>query len=139
MKKYNLLIPVLMGMCVSLTAGCDGVGDQFIDFSAEDIEYAYVTGGGMYETGAPVFLRVYPNKGCDLKGIKFTKKGETTEDSITALPGDNGSYYRHLTVGSDTYGIPTVTSSITQGSTDAVTSGAVYNAIGDIETLLAAI
>lgn len=35
--------------------------------------------------------------------------------------------------------IPTVTSSITQGSNDAVTSGAVYNAIGDIESLLAAI
>lgn len=38
-----------------------------------------------------------------------------------------------------TSAIPTVTSSITQGSTDAVTSGAVYNAIGDIESLLAAI
>lgn len=35
--------------------------------------------------------------------------------------------------------IPTVTNSITSGSTDAVTSGAVYNAIGDIESLLAAI
>lgn len=35
--------------------------------------------------------------------------------------------------------IPTVTNSITQGSTDAVTSGAVYAAIGDIESLLAAI
>ena len=35
--------------------------------------------------------------------------------------------------------VPTVTNSITQGSTDAVTSGAVYSAIGDIESLLAAI
>ena len=35
--------------------------------------------------------------------------------------------------------IPAVTNSITSGSTDAVTSGAVYDAIGDIESLLAAI
>ena len=35
--------------------------------------------------------------------------------------------------------VPSVTSTITQGSTDAVTSGAVYSAIGDIESLLAAI
>ena len=35
--------------------------------------------------------------------------------------------------------IPVVINSITSGSTDAVSSGAVYTAIGDIETLLAAI
>lgn len=35
--------------------------------------------------------------------------------------------------------IPTVTNQITSGSTDAVSSGAVYDAIGDIETLLAQI
>ncbi len=32
--------------------------------------------------------------------------------------------------------IPTVTNQITSGSTDAITSGAVYDAIGDIEALL---
>ena len=32
--------------------------------------------------------------------------------------------------------IPTVTNTITSGSTDAITSGAVYDALGDIETLL---
>ena len=35
--------------------------------------------------------------------------------------------------------IPVVVNSITSGSTDAVSSGAVYTAIGDVETLLAAI
>lgn len=35
--------------------------------------------------------------------------------------------------------IPTVTSTITSGSTEAITSGAVYDAIGDIESLLAEI
>ena len=35
--------------------------------------------------------------------------------------------------------IPKVTNSITSGSTEAITSGAVYDAIGDVETLLAAI
>lgn len=32
--------------------------------------------------------------------------------------------------------IPTVTNTITSGSNDAITSGAVYDALGDIETLL---
>ena len=32
--------------------------------------------------------------------------------------------------------IPTVTNQITSGSTDVITSGAVYDAIGDIESLL---
>ena len=35
--------------------------------------------------------------------------------------------------------IPTVTNTIASGSTDAISSGAVYNAIGDIETLLSQI
>ena len=35
--------------------------------------------------------------------------------------------------------IPKVTSTITSGSTEVITSGAVYDALGDVETLLAAI
>lgn len=35
--------------------------------------------------------------------------------------------------------IPTVTNTITSGSTDAISSGAVYDALGDIETLLSQI
>ena len=35
--------------------------------------------------------------------------------------------------------IPTVTNTITSGSTEAITSGAVYDAIGDVEALLSAI
>lgn len=35
--------------------------------------------------------------------------------------------------------IPTVTNTITSGSTDAISSGAVYDALGDVETLLSQI
>lgn len=54
---------------------------------------------------------------------------------IYGLPSKTDGTYTLAT----TIDIPNVTSSITQYSTDAITSGAVYDAIGDIETLLAAI
>lgn len=38
-----------------------------------------------------------------------------------------------------TSAIPTVTNTITSGSTDAISSGAVYDALGDVETLLSQI
>ncbi len=79
-------------------------------------------------------------------GIDITDSEISIDDTVVATKTDLEDYELKADAFSGSYTdltdkptIPTVTNSITQGSTEAVTSGAVYNAIGDIESLLAAI
>lgn len=69
-----------------------------------------------------------------LSGTVYTIGQETTT-AVTSASTDN----EIPTAKAVFDAIPTVTNTITSGSTDAITSGAVYDALGDVETLLSQI
>ena len=103
MKKKGILFSVLSTLCIGLVTGC-GEEKYAVTATAENNEYGYVTGGGKYEMGASVNLKIYPNLGCDFEKLVFTKADKNTSD-INNLQKVEDTYYTYsFKLSNDTLG-----------------------------------
>ena len=113
MKKNNILLALIASLGVGMTAGCGGGTKYSINAKMDFNETGYITGGGKYENGEKVTLRVYPNEGCHGTAqsvaapyLIFTRSGEPAGTESQKLESgvyvrDGGYYAFEITVNPD--------------------------------------
>ena len=85
MKRKSLLFSILSTMCVSLIAGCGGSGNNGklkIDVIPNYTEWGTVSGGGYYNQGDTLALKIRPNKNCSPSSIVFTNSNTSETKNI---------------------------------------------------------
>jgi hypothetical protein len=102
MKKNKILLAILASACIGTTAGCGGESKYQIKANVTSNEFGYVRGGGKYEAGQKVSLKVYPNEGCTPNGFDFKRVGSEDINDIAAsaletVTDDEGKtlYYKY--------------------------------------------
>ena len=124
------------GYSVKYTYGADTYTSKFSYDKVQVVEPYYTASYGT--TRIDYVLDQFNDQHYPTININAGQPGQTAITHITIPHNPTAGTTVDYTLAT-TDDIPTVTNSITQGSTDAVTSGAVYDVIGNIETLLAAI
>ncbi len=88
MKRKNILFSLMIAICLGLTSGCGENPTYEIKASSNEEEFGTITGGGRYEMGATVTLKMYPNPGCtfsklELDGTNVNVTGNSIENINT--------------------------------------------------------
>lgn len=103
MKGKSILFSLLSLVCITTASGC-GEAKHSINAYSSSKEQGIVQGGGSYEKGDTVTLKVYPNLGCSPDKLIFTKNGQGTTTEYGLNYSGEGYYSYQFPVNDETIG-----------------------------------